>query len=148
LSFELTSVLGRWTPPPTFKIELGGGDELEFKSCGSYSEYRSLERSAGQWAADFQAYPGSKAAGLAPFKDWVHLPTSQEEAVAAFIISELSVEPKLGIGDACALLKAPLLVDFLLKSIRIAHRDASMMSLSAGVDAEKKDLEEMETPPD
>lgn len=87
-------------------------------------------------------------AELPPYSGWTHLPSTQEEAVAAFIISELSVEPKLGIGDACAILKAPLLMDFLLKSVRMAHRDASLMSLSAGVDAEKKDSEEIAEPPE
>lgn len=148
MSFELTSVLERWTPPATFTIPLGEGDTLEFRSCGSYGEYRSLERSAGEWARDFPAYSGSKVAELPPYSGWAHLPTSQEEAVAAFIISELSVQPKLGIGDACALLKAPLLVDLLLKSIRLAHRDASMMVLGSGVEAEKKDSAQTEDSPD
>lgn len=86
-------------------------------------------------------------AELPLYSQWAHLPTSEEEAVAAFIISELSVEPKLGIGDACAILKAPLLMDLLLKSVRMAHRDASMMVLSSGVEAEKKDSEGTTEPP-
>lgn len=85
---------------------------------------------------------------LPPYCNWLHLPEDHPSAVAAFIISELSVNPKLGIGDACALLKAPLLVDFLMKSIRLAHRDASLMALSMGVEAEKKDLEQTEESPD
>lgn len=141
MSFDLDSVLSRWTPPSTFTIPLNGGDEIEFRSCGTYSEYRALERSAGEWARDFQAYEGSEMAKMPPYSKWIQLPRSQEDAVAAFIISELSVTPKIPIGQACALLKAPLLVDFLLKSIRIAHRDASLMSLGSGVEAEKKDSE-------
>ncbi len=87
-------------------------------------------------------------ASLAPYKDWHYLPTSQEEAVSAYIISELSQDPKIPIAHACAMLKAPMLIDLLMKAIRIAHKDASLMSLSAGVEAEKKDSDAIAEPQD
>lgn len=44
------------------------------------------------------------------------------------------------------MLKRPLLVDAVMKSIRIAHRDASLMALNTGVETEKKDSPEIQTP--
>jgi hypothetical protein len=117
---DFDALLARYAPAnETYDVTLPHGERLTFRALRSYSELKQQEAAAIRW---FKSLPskGSPSFEMHPFKEF--LPLDAASAIAAYNISDLSVEPKIEQRDALKMLAAPFLVNFILRSMDHANR--------------------------
>jgi len=103
----------------TFDVHLPRGDVLKFRALARYSALKDFYRAAAEWHQSLPK-PGSELAKIHPFGE--HLPQDGREALVAYTIAELSVEPKFEHLDALKLLRAPWLVEQIMLGIEQGSR--------------------------
>lgn len=115
----IDDLLGAYAPSTaTFEVSLPKGEVLTFRAFSTYSELAS-------WKAGAAQFVKLVTGGAVPPAWQECLPQTNEEAIAAYTIAELSVEPKFSQIDAMRLLKAPWLVEHIMGQID-AHRMACL----------------------
>lgn len=134
-SFNIDDFVESYAPGElTFSLPLPGGEVLTFRILQSYGELQEFKHAAAAW---YQKLP--KAVEPAhPF--YGHVPESPSDAMAAFTISELSVEPRLEHLDALKILKAPWLVETILSAIDTHNKSISKLWEARAVEMAKKNL--------
>jgi len=120
----------------TFDVHLPRGDVLKFKALARYGALKEFYRAAGDWYQSLPK-PGSELAKIHPFGE--HLPRDGREALVAYTISELSVEPKFEQLDALKLLRAPWLVEQIMLGIEQGSRTMYSRSDYDKVEAAKNE---------
>jgi len=103
----------------TFDIVLPGGEVLKFRAMARYEDVKAFNQSAAAWYQSLPEWDSPEAKNHM----WAeHLPHSAGEAIAAYTIAELSVEPKIGHLDALRLLKAPWLVNYIMSRLELGSK--------------------------
>lgn len=110
-----------WTDPSS-------GDTYKFKTWKTLDEYDEFLQRAANWYGKLPE-PGTPQAATHPFCE--HLPASWAEGYKAFMVHELSVEPKFEQLDALRLLKAPHLMNEWRRAIEHAARTISAVRRDA-----------------
>lgn len=132
-SFNIDQFVAEYAPSEsTFDLTLPGGEVLKFRIIQSYADLQQFKQDASVWYQSLPktVEPGHPMYGL--------IPKSPAEAMAAFTISELSVEPKLEHLDAFKILKAPWLVETLLSTIDLHNKSIAKLWESKAVESAKK----------
>ena len=115
----------------TFSITLPMGEVLAFRSLADHADLRAFKRGAVEFLAQLER-PSVKAM-------WGEfLPKDSEDAVIAYTISTLSVEPKFSPEAALKLLKATWIVDLIMAEIE-RQKMAYLVKLATQAKDEKKD---------
>ena len=132
-SFNIDEFVESYAPSEmTFALPLPGGEVLTFRILQSYGELQEFKQTASAW---YQKLPKAVELGH-PF--YGHMPESPSDAMAAFTISELSVEPRLEHLDALKILIAPWLVETILSAIDTHNKTISKLWEAKAVEAAKK----------
>lgn len=127
--FDIEKLIEDYTPEPgPFPVVLPKGEVLTFRPFGDYGEFEALKKRAVSWYRSIADDPAHPYAEL--------LPATPEGAVAAFVIAELSAEPRISQRDALRLLKAGPLVDHIVNTIEERSRTVSAIALKAAIDRE------------
>lgn len=131
--FNIDDFVEQYAPQePTFELPLPGGEVLTFRILQSYEELQQFKRSASNW---YSQLPKTVDVNHPFFGHW---PESSSDAMAAYTIAELSVEPKFEQLDAFKLLKAPWLVETILSSIDLHNKSVAKLWEMRAVEASKK----------
>ena len=132
-------LLRTYSPPEEhFTVTLPDGEGIKFRALRRYSELKNFEELAARWFLSLPK-PGSAEAASHPWAE--HLPKNTAEAVAAYTISELSVEPRLEHLHALKLLAAPWLIEAILQQIEEHCRTMKFITEVKLLEAAKKESE-------
>ncbi|MCW5943314.1 MAG: hypothetical protein KIS66_13865 [Fimbriimonadaceae bacterium] len=138
--FDIERLIEEYTPEPgPFPVVLPKGEVLTFRPISRHGEWERLKERAAGWVRDLPK-PGEDVGH--PFEGLV--PEDAGDAFVAYLIAELSVEPKIGLRDALRMLRAPMLADHVYQSIRSASKELDMVRLADRVEASKKKRAETE----
>ncbi len=136
-TFNIDSFVESYAPSEsTFELPLPGGEVLTFRILQSYADLQTFKQAASNWYSKLPKAVGKEH----PF--YGRLPQNASDAMAAFTISELSVEPKLEHLDALKILAAPWLVETILSAIDTHNKALSKLWEAKAVDAAKKNFSE------
>lgn len=111
-----------------FDVTLPMGEKLRFRAIEGYADLQSFRQAAKMFA---QSAVGNKVYGECA-------PRTSEEAIAAFTIAQLSVEPKFDQRQACQIVRCAWLCDLIITAMDI-NRYAFLQKMAEGVESEKKD---------
>jgi len=136
-SFNIDQFVAEYAPAEaTFELPLPGGEVLTFRIIQSYAGLQQFKQEATNW---YRALPKTVDPSHPLYG---YLPDTPSEAMAAFTISELSVEPKLEHLDALKILRAPWLVETILSAIDLNNKSIAKLWESKAVEASKKNSSE------
>lgn len=126
---DLKQIILDYTPERTVTVELPTGETLTFRPHQRVSEAQTFIGQAAEW---YNSLPKSKILAPAhPLADV--LPESIDEAVKAYTIHKLSIEPHIDERTALEMLRAPELVSYISNQIDIGSRDISALARAEAV---------------
>ncbi len=108
--------------------------ELKIRKVASYGGLRGLEREAITWYRGLPK-PDSDSAKRYAFP----IPRTADEAIAAYTLHKLIVEPPFDLAQAVNIQKAPWFVSAVMAAIDNESRVVSAVILGAQVEKAKKD---------
>lgn len=111
---------------------------LKFRAFTRKSDYDSFMFKAAQWWDTLQREDSPIRTAFGEFA-----PETSQEAAYAFMISELSTTPKINQLQACKMLRAPFLVDVIVKRIEAESKTVESVIMAKLVTESKKNLEEI-----
>lgn len=132
----IAQLLKKYTLPETFKVETELGD-LEFKNFKSRGEMLDILEKAEKFAEMVHSKN--------PLPAWLNIRTNYPaDARMAYLISELSVAPKISQLEAYEIMKSPILASAILNAIENSQLQFQEVEVTQ-VEDEKKDLQETTT---
>ena len=115
-----------------FTVTLPKGEALKFKNVTDFVEYKKLTTRARQFAKAHVAGRHGKDPDVKTFAT-----TDEELALTAFLVSELSIDPKFTVGDILKLSRqAVALIGLISKEV------TTQLSIEAAID-ETQELDEL-----
>lgn len=113
---------------------------LKFNRYPRQSEYRALLRDAADFYRGLPAFGTPAQTGHAWAAFW---PMDAQEYVDAYMVSNLSLEPKIAIETALKWLAHPNLISTILDQVETASKTVATVTLATLIDAKKKNWSEV-----
>lgn len=135
---NLQDLIGKYTPEDRpIEVILPEGEVLQFRPLRSHGDLKNLLDRATEFARNLRdpVHPASRR-----FTDV--MPETAEDMILAYMIAELSMEPKFDQRTAMQLMRAPWLVRHIRDTMDLANKSMLALALAAAVEEAKKNSSE------